>query len=396
MAAFFAASAVGVMLVGSHGALHGVHEYMDFDEYIASFGRSYAPNSKEYALRRDIFYQEAQKIQAHNAKQSRLWTAQINHLTDLTEVEFAAMQGWNGGSKGRSGQGVQLNQVMESEQGELRKTVDWRNLSSMQEKRNQGHCGSCWAFATTSMLMANYEIKKQHVRTFSAQELLDCVLNEKECGGTGGCHGGTAEVAMQYITEHGLADEETRPYFAKTGTCRQASSSFLSRRTRPQGIGVEEHRGHDSSGAQLGLVGWKTLPENKAEPLMRAVTQGPVAISVAATPWKGYQGGVFDGCGQDTTLGTTLGHAVLLMGYGHEPIYDANYWTVLNSWGGQWGESGHIRLLRGNSAEEDDAYCGTDHAPEKGVECKPYRDQVKVCGMCGMLYDSVAVVFNDQ
>lgn len=387
MTAVLTAIAIGVTLHGSAFALNSKTSSLDFDEYMTSFARTYARDSEEYAQRRDLFHQAVQKVQEHNAKPDRMWTAAINHLTDRTEAEFNELQGWNGRSKAGSGHGLQLTQLMEYGHGELRDTVDWRNLSSMQEKPNpnQKKCGSCWALATVNMLMANYEIKKKRVRTFSPQELIDCVPNPKECGGHGGCKGATSELAMLYVMEHGLADEATRPYQAQTGSCKSTSGSFLSRR----GAGRDNRV---AGAAGIGLMGWHTLPENQAEPLLRAINQGPVTVSVSAKKWKGYGYGVFNQCERDVQLG----HAALLMGYGYEPSHDVNYWTILNSWGDEWGESGHIRLYRGKTAKEDNEYCGIDDNPKKGVECKPYRDQITVCGQCGLLYDSVAVHFNDQ
>merc|ERR1719343_333635 len=179
----------------------------------------------------------------------------------------------------------------------------------------------------------------------------------------------------------GVEDEDSEPYFAQDMSCKHPTStaSFLERRVR-------NYR-KMGSGASVGLKSWHKLPENRASPLMVAAMDGPVAISVGASDWSFYAHGIFDGCEKDAVVD----HAVVLFGYGEEN--GTNYWLIRNSWGRSWGEHGFIRLFRHKTPEEDDKYCGIDHDPAAGLACKPYPESVTVCGMCGMLYDSVAAQF---
>ena len=122
---------------------------------------------------------------------------------------------------------------------------------------------------------------------------------------------------------------------------------------------------------------------------MRAlVEKGPVAISVAATPWQSYTAGIFDGCEPDSVID----HAVVLVGYGNDDKVKEKYWTIQNSWG-DWGEDGRIRILRRDS---DETECGIDHQPEVGTGCDGGPKQVTVCGMCGILYDTIVPLFADS
>jgi len=258
----------------------------------------------------------------------------------------------------------------------LPEEVDWRGISAVKNVQDQGACGSCWAVATASMLQAHYEIHMKDNRTFSAQELVNCVPNPKECGGSGGCNGATVELAMKFVQENGLADSSTVPYFGSDGVCKNKPAS-LAERAKVSGV---------SGSGLVGLTSWRTLPSNKAQPLMEALQKGPVAISAGASPWASYESGIFNGCNKDAIID----HAIVMVGYGVDQ--GTKYWTVQNSWSTGWGENGFIRLLR-HSVQEDDEFCGTDTRPGDGIACKPYPDSVTVCGMCGILYDSVAPTF---
>ena len=86
-----------------------------------------------------------------------------------------------------------------------------------------------------------------------------------------------------------------------------------------------------------GITGYTKLTTNSYSELMEAVaTAGPVAITVDASAWSAYEGGIFDGCDQETP---DLDHGVELVGYGTENGTD--YWIVRNSWGPAWGEFGY-------------------------------------------------------
>lgn len=107
---------------------------------------------------------------------------------------------------------------------------------------------------------------------------------------------------------------------------------------------------------------------------------GPLSISVAASSFKDYHGGIFTGCDYENNI--QLNHGVQLVGYGSEDGTD--FWIVRNSWGSSWGEEGFIRLLR-----EASPGCGTD-TTTSGHVCQggPGNDILHVCGMCGMLFET--------
>jgi len=377
-----------------------------FLSFMQRYGREYKQDSQEYMERFNIFSRSVAEVRAHNRQRERRWTAGINALADRTEAELAQLRGWRGvalPSSSRAGGQVPSRVGSTFLKQTAKATVlprdfsNWTSLKSIQDIRDQGGCGSCWAVAGATVLDAHWEIYSpgNNQRSFSVQELVSCVRNPHQCGGTGGCEGATVELAYDYAINQGLATRDELPYNAVTGVCtkkHEGGVALFTDAVDEKGVTHSEdvampgvHFARASPAATVGMKAWERLPENSYEPLLRAVYErGPVAISVAASPWNWYFSGVFDSCSKDAVID----HAVTLVGFGEEG--GANYWLVQNSWGKDWGEQGRIRLLR---QDDENNYCGTDRQPEVGTGCKGGPAEVKVCGMCGILYDSVVPHF---
>ncbi|CAE7222789.1 CP1 [Symbiodinium natans] len=164
---------------------------------------------------------------------------------------------------------------------------------------------------------------------------------------------------------------------SKTGLAESQSAGSRVRKANKKSVGLQT----------LGMHGWEKLPENQYLPLMRAVVQhGPVAVSVSADSWDLYLKGIFDYCGKDAIID----HAVTLIGYGKDAELGKKYWRILNSWGKNFGEDGTIRILRN---DQEESWCGIDNQPELGTGCAGGPKQVRVCGMCGILYDTARPIF---
>lgn len=128
------------------------------------------------------------------------------------------------------------------------------------------------------------------------------------------------------------------------------------------------------------IRGYETLPRNNMAAVLQHLAEvGPLGIGISASNFANYGGGIFDDCSYDKNI--EINHGVQLVGYGSEDGKD--YWIIRNSWGDQWGEDGYIRVKR-----EREAICGIDSTPENGSGCKNDGvEEVKVCGMCGLLFE---------
>lgn len=259
---------------------------------------------------------------------------------------------------------------------EIPETMDWRNLTTSRNIRDQGGCGSCWAFTVISVLEAHYEIhtaatKGGDVPRFSPQQVVSCTPNPHNCGGKGGCDGATVELGFDWVLKNGLSTDEEMPYMAETGSCNNDGKTS------------------QQTGSSIGMVGYHTLSSNEDLPLAKAIaTYGPVAVAVAANDWFMYSSGVFDGC----SPGGVLDHAVTAYGYGTD--LGTKYWLIRNSYGPSWGENGFIRLKRFGDVPKEQQHCGMDNDPMQGVMCEGSQvNSVEVCGMCGILYDATVPYF---
>jgi len=223
------------------------------------------------------------------------------------------------------------------------------------------------------------------IRSFSAQQILECTPNPNECGGKGGCQGATVELGMDYILKHGIATDDEVPYKGQDAKCSAKALATVPAAGGNEFTVLAGTSPAENAGAAFGFVGYHMLERNKDQPLAEAVAKyGPVAISVSANEnWMSYSSGIFHGCTKDSVIN----HAVTLFGYGTDSkLNNKKYWLIRNSWGTSFGENGFVRMLRTQG-------CGTDNNNQEGTGCKGDTKTVEVCGMCGMLYDSVVPYF---
>jgi cathepsin L len=324
-----------------------------FAEYCKDFSKDY--EFEEFQNRMDIFTQNLAMITRHNAG-DHSWKMGINKFVDMTPEEIA---GYRGVRKGLFGAVKPTLTETQVPVGALPDSMDWRSKGAVSPVKDQGGCGSCWAFAATETIESHLQIATGQLLKLSPQDMVSCTKNPQHCGGTGGCSGATCELGFDYVRQAGIALEKDWPYHGTTGTCKDPQI--------PKAATV---------------TGFVKNPENNYTALISALaTKGPQAITVDAGAWAFYSSGVFDGCSRDNV---DLDHGVQLVGYGTENGKD--YWIVRNSWGNYWGESGYIRLLR--HSDGDQKWCGVDKNPADGTGCTGGPSQVTACGTCGIWYDT--------
>ncbi|NWU00731.1 CATS protein, partial [Urocynchramus pylzowi] len=204
--------------------------------------------------------------------------------------------------------------------GDVPEALDWRDKGCVTEVKNQGACGSCWAFSAVGALEAQVKLKTGNLVSLSAQNLVDC----SGMYGNKGCAGGFMTEAFQYIIDNGgIESEESYPYTAQNGTCHYNASARAASCSR-----------------------FLELPEGDEAALRDAVaTVGPVAVAIDATRpgFFLYRSGVFD----DPQCSQEVNHGVLVVGYGS--LENKEYWLVKNSWGVHFGDAGYIRMARNAS-----------------------------------------------
>jgi len=344
-------------------ALAGQADYakLQFAQFKEQYGKIYKTRS-EHQMRFDIFQANLKKIEEHN-KSGASWKKGINQFSDLTEAEFEAI--YVGGYKRLpipSG-----NFTIKSKPAkDLPAEVDWRKQGVITDVKNQGQCGSCWAFCTTEMIESYAGIATGSTPELSSQQVTSCTPNPLSCGGTGGCMGSIAQLGYTYIQLFGHVTEEDYPYTSGT-TTETGDCMYDFMNTAPA----------------IGITGYNVLPSNDQDAVLTHLAEvGPLAVSVYASGWGSYSSGVYDGCDFDANI--AMNHAVQLVGYGTDAS-EGDYWIVRNSWGSRWGEDGYIRLQRQSTAQ-----CGTDSTPMDGSACVggPGNDEQHVCGQCGILFDS--------
>jgi len=321
----------------------------DFATYVAEFGKEYL-DTHEFAIRKDTFEQNLRTLQIHNRQYqaaNQSWFMAINEFADMSAKEFGQMR-----MAKYSPSGFPTVDLGASKSKANPATWDWRDHGAVSKVKNQGGCGSCWAFSATETVESHYQIASKNLLELAPQTYVNCVKNPKQCGGTGGCEGATMELAFNLTASAGIALESALPYKGRDEQCAPYT-------------------------AAVKCTGYVKNPVNDAGALETAIaTKGPMSVTVAAASWQMYGGGVFKGC--SGFMGdNTLDHGVQAVGYAQD------YWIVRNSWGPGWGEKGYIRLSR-----SADAKTFTDKRPADGTACKPLPKTQTVGGECGVLYDT--------
>lgn len=295
--------------IGFVSLLGGVAAEQDWTQFKAQHGRVF-PTVQEESERSAIFAANAKFVYEENAK-GLPYTLELNHLADWYPEEYRGLLGFTPGSNHG---GLENLGVHTPGGAALQASIDWTEKGAVTPVKNQGQCGSCWAFSTTGAVEGAWQIATGKLVSISEQELVDC---DK---GDDGCRGGLMPRGFSFLKENNICTEASYSYNAHDGSCKLPCSDVAI----PRG----------------GVTGYKTVADEDG--LLSAIQSQPVSIAIEAdqSSFQLYHGGVLT-----ATCGKKLDHGVLLVGYGTD---GKDYWKVKNSWGSSWGEAGYIRIERGS------------------------------------------------
>ena len=275
---------------------------------------------QEYLYRLSVFAKTHARIESEN-KKGLSYTLGHNKFSHMTEEEFIAKY-----TGLKVPENYERNIVAEVPVLSQASNVDWRDKGAVNPVKDQGQCGSCWAFSATASIEGAWKISGHALENLSEQQLVDCSASY----GNHGCNGGWMDYGFKYIiTVGGQERTADYPYKAVDQACKFSASKITGK-----------------------ITGFKDVPKNDCKTLLKFAADGPTSVAIAANAIMNYKNGVFS----TATCGTGLNHGVTLVGYGTDSTLNKDYYIVRNSWGTGWGEQGYIRMDR--NVQTSSGICG--------------------------------------
>nr|XP_023657054.1 cathepsin S-like [Paramormyrops kingsleyae]XP_023657055.1 cathepsin S-like [Paramormyrops kingsleyae]XP_023657056.1 cathepsin S-like [Paramormyrops kingsleyae] len=302
----------------SGGAAALVSQDLDqhWEMWKSTHNKSYQQKNEEL-IRRQTWEKNLQLITLHNLEFSmgmHTYDLAMNHLGDLTTEDIlSSLAGTRfpyGLQRGRS-------TFMGSSAAVLPDSIDWRQQGYVTDVKNQGACGSCWAFSAVGALEGQLMKTQGKLVSLSAQNLVDCSSKY----GNKGCNGGLMSRAFQYVIDNqGIDSDASYPYTGHDDQCK-----------------------YNPANRTANCTSYSFVARGNEDALKEAVaTIGPISVAIDATrpTFIFYRSGVYN----DPSCSQAVNHGVLLVGYGTSNGDD--FWLVKNSWGQGFGDQGYIRMSR--------------------------------------------------
>ena len=283
-----------------------MHEEKAFLSWMRETNNLFA--GEEYQTRFGIWLTNSRLVQEHNAAQLG-FSLSMNHLSHLTHAEYKSMLGLKMNFAKRNA--VKSNSASND-------AVDWRDKGCVNPVKDQGQCGSCWAFSAIQAMESQWAKVHSTLYSLSESNLVDCV---KTCYG---CNGGLMDAAYDYIVKYQngkFMKESDYPYKASQGSCKFADAKGVCQ-----------------------ITGYINIVEGSEDDLAAKISEkGVAAIAIDASHYSFqlYSSGIYN---EKKCSPEDLDHGVGCVGYGSEN--GVNFWIVRNSWGAGWGEKGYIRMIK--------------------------------------------------
>jgi len=263
----------------------------------------------EYKIRLGIYTANKRFVEEHN-RAGHSWTVSLNKLACLTPSEYKARLGLiQTHEKG--------NYTPSKTPSNSPDSLDWRDSGVVNPIKDQGQCGSCWAFSAIQAMESAWAINHKTLYSLSEQNLVDCCCE--------GCNGGVPSKAYDYVKKHqdGIFQfEEKYPYHPYEGNCHFDAAEASDAK-------IEKH------------ISSLIFSETHLKDHVAQYGPASICIDASCNSFQLYNGGIYD---ESKCSSIFLDHAVGCVGYGSENGVD--FWIVRNSWGEDWGEQGYIRIRR--------------------------------------------------
>lgn len=295
-----------------------------FKDFMVKYDKVY--DSQEEADRRlQIFHENlktAEKLQSLDQGSAEYG---VTKFSDLTEEEFRTLylnpmlSQWS------------LHRQMKPARaagGPAPDSWDWREHGAVSPVKNQGMCGSCWAFSVTGNIEGQWFLKNGSLLSLSEQELVDCDGLDQAC------RGGLPSNAYEAIEKlGGLESESDYTYTGRKQSC---------------GFTTGKVAAYINSSVEL--------PKDEREIAAWLAENGPISVALNAFAMQFYRKGVSHPL-KIFCNPWMIDHAVLMVGYGERK--GVPFWAIKNSWGEDYGDQGYYYLYRGSNACGINSMCSS-------------------------------------